>query len=136
MTTFAPAHVYASFHLTRFDLQIQSGGGSTGLRLDLEPVPKLLSQMRVWCPRAFTVTFKLETDEAILESKVMGSFRAYQQSAVVANLLASHRDRLTVYFADGDRVSAQRQAGEDVIETQLVHVLCGKHREYVAKHAM
>lgn len=49
--------------------KIQSSGGQ--LTLDLEQVPKALGVLTgTWAPRAVVVSFKLETDEDLLISKV------------------------------------------------------------------
>lgn len=51
------------------DHKIQSDDGP--LRLDLQRVPKMLGLLRrSWAPDAFVVSFKLETDEGVLFSKV------------------------------------------------------------------
>ena len=45
--------------------KIQSSAQKT-LKIELEPVPKLLGQIKVWAPSARVISFKLETDPAIL----------------------------------------------------------------------
>ena len=50
--------------------KIQSKGGSSGLSLTLDGVPKTLGTLRhSWAPRSFVVSFKLETDPAMLHKK-------------------------------------------------------------------
>lgn len=109
--------------------KIQSQGGGAGLQLALDPVPKLLGMLRTWCPRAFTVTFKLETDEGILERKVVSSLQSYKQRAVVANLLHSHRDCVTLYFAEGP-IKVVRRTGE-LLEADFVPLLCERHAAHI-----
>ena len=66
--------------------KIQSSGGDLELRL--HPVPKLLGRLtHVWAPQSFCVSFKLETDESILERKAAGAVHKYAVDLVVANLL-------------------------------------------------
>ncbi|CAM9856642.1 unnamed protein product, partial [Chrysoparadoxa australica] len=56
--------------------KIQSEGGA--LTLQLEGVPKCLGMVRsVWCQDAFCVSFKLETDESLLQSKARGAIEKY-----------------------------------------------------------
>jgi phosphopantothenate-cysteine ligase len=47
--------------------KIQSDIGSLDIHLD--GVPKMLGALRDWAPEHFAVSFKLETDEAILLKK-------------------------------------------------------------------
>lgn len=66
---------------------------STGLTLELAQVPKRLGQLtREWAPRSFVVSFKLETDEAILFQKAGGAIEKYAVNLVVANLLHNRAD--------------------------------------------
>ena len=62
---------------------------STGpLTLKLAQTPKLLGVARtVWCPNAFFVSFKLETDQSILIDKARSSIEKYGMGAVIANQL-------------------------------------------------
>ena len=55
--------------------KIQSGGSTgkqDGLTIQLKDVPKLLGDVRRWAPKAYLVSFKLETDTSILMSKAQG----------------------------------------------------------------
>jgi len=63
------------------------GGGDGGLELHLRPVPKLLAAIKrgggggggapAWAPQALLVSFKLETNEAILKAKAAGAIARY-----------------------------------------------------------
>ena len=56
--------------------------------LRLSPVPKILGRITgEWCPRAFMVSFKLETDPLLLLRKARGAVANYGVHVVVANLL-------------------------------------------------
>jgi len=62
------------------------------LVLTLKPVPKMLAPLvDVWCPKAFVVSFKLETDENILEAKSTGSLEKYGHNLVIGNLLSTRK---------------------------------------------
>jgi phosphopantothenoylcysteine synthetase/decarboxylase len=41
------------------------------LTITLQPVPKLLGNIKIWSPNTKVISFKLETDAQILEKKVM-----------------------------------------------------------------
>jgi phosphopantothenate-cysteine ligase len=66
--------------------KIQSTGSA--LLIELQPVPKKLKSLTsIWCPFAFVVSFKLETDNSILFSKAASAIVNYGVDMVVANLL-------------------------------------------------
>jgi phosphopantothenate---cysteine ligase (ATP) len=62
------------------------------LTITLDPVPKLLGMIKVWCPTALAISFKLETDHALLEMKAQASIKKYGVDLVVANLLQTRMD--------------------------------------------
>jgi len=80
--------------------KIASGGG---LDLSLEPVPKLLGEIKKsWNPSTTLVSFKLETDGSQLEAKAKSSFAKYGVDMVVANELKSKSSKVTVYHANDE----------------------------------
>lgn len=82
--------------------KIQSSVNSEGLLLDLKPVPKLIGKLKKeWCPQAFIVTFKLETDSNILLEKCTKALKTYGHSAVVGNILESRAKNVVVMQASG-----------------------------------
>lgn len=71
--------------------KIQSAGGA--LRLEMANVPKCLGLLRhEWAPRAMHISFKLETDSAILLKKAQGAIEKYGMHGVVANMLDTRKD--------------------------------------------
>jgi phosphopantothenate-cysteine ligase len=61
--------------------KIQSSDG--GLSLTLAKVPKILKPLvREWAPQGFVVSFKLETDEALLKGKAKGSLKVYGHQVI------------------------------------------------------
>jgi phosphopantothenoylcysteine synthetase/decarboxylase len=68
--------------------KIQSSDG--GLSLTLAKVPKILKPLvREWTPRGFVVSFKLETDEALLKGKALRSLETYGHQIVIGNILST-----------------------------------------------
>jgi phosphopantothenate-cysteine ligase len=60
------------------------------LVIDLDPVPKFLKTLvDDWAPGAMIVSFKLETDPALLLSKAQGALLRYNHQLVVGNLLST-----------------------------------------------
>lgn len=62
------------------------------LVIDLEPVPKFLKQLvDGWAPDAIIVSFKLETDPALLVKKAEYSLKKYSHHLVIGNLLLTRK---------------------------------------------
>lgn len=71
--------------------KIQSSGGT--LDLQLSNVPKCLGLLTgMWCPQAYHVSFKLETDKDLLERKARGAIDKNGVHCVVANMLDTRKD--------------------------------------------
>ena len=106
------------------------GGGGGGLELHLRPVPKMLGAIKIgapstsaappgagvvdhhpWAPRSFVVSFKLETNAAILRAKAAGAIAKYAVDLVCANLLQSYKREVTLIAADGDDSADGRASG-------------------------
>lgn len=74
---------------------------SKRLVIDLDPVPKFLkSLVDGWAPRGMIVSYKLETDPAILVGKARGSLARFQHHLVIGNLLATRKWEV-VFVAPG-----------------------------------
>jgi len=119
--------------------KIQSGGpasgdtassnsatGPGGLTLHLRPVPKMLGAIKrgggggggngdgagepPWASQAFVVSFKLETNNAILIAKASGAIANYGVDVVCANLLQSYKSEVTLVTAAEAGVAPTVQA--------------------------
>ncbi|KAJ4298542.1 Phosphopantothenate--cysteine ligase cab2 [Collariella sp. IMI 366227] len=65
---------------------------SKSLVIDLDPVPKFLKNLvEGWSPQGMIVSFKLETNPAILVHKARYSLDRYQHHLVIGNLLATRK---------------------------------------------
>ena len=107
------AAAVSDFYVPWCDLpehKIQSSAhGAAGLELTLKPVPKMLGMIKhEWCPEAFAVGFKLETDVDLLADKARKSLERYRLDAVVANELTTRYDYVTVFAADGSSKKLER----------------------------
>jgi phosphopantothenate-cysteine ligase len=87
----------------------------------------MLGELRgSWCPRAVIVSFKLETDEGVLDEKASASLRNYHQDMVICNLLSSYRDRVTIKFESGEQKEVVNKQGCH-IEELFVPVIIEYH---------
>lgn len=87
----------SDFHLPYDALYDQKIPSSQPLYLKLNCVPKILRFVtKNWCPNAYVVTFKLETDKSIVIEKAKNALLTYKHQAVVANNLQEIRTKVTI----------------------------------------
>ena len=71
------------------------------LIIDLDPVPKFLKRLvDGWAPEGMVVSFKLETDPALLVSKAQQALQHYAHHLVIGNLLSTRKWEV-VFIAPG-----------------------------------
>ncbi len=96
----------------------------------MKPVPKLLGSIKgEYAPDAFVVSFKLETDEKILEEKCLQSAEKYNQDIIIGNMLKTRTNQVRIY----ERMEKQWTTinrEEKEIEFQIIAFLWNKHRIY------
>ncbi|KAI8614158.1 DNA/pantothenate metabolism flavoprotein [Chytriomyces sp. MP71] len=113
--------------------KIQSGNGS--LHLELDPVPKVLSPLvKEWAPRAFVVSFKLETDPALLISKAKASLARYGHQAVIGNLLSTRKVHVVLITPEevkDVRLDHERAEAGDEIEGLFIPELIQRHDQWI-----
>jgi phosphopantothenate-cysteine ligase len=130
------AAAVSDFHVPPNSLvehKLGSSLGSLGLTLELSPTPKLLGVLRrTWAPALFAVSFKLETDSAILESKARGAVAAYGVHCVVANELTTRRDKVVLISGEADDPIETLERLETIpeIEPLLIDALIQRHQIY------
>jgi len=119
--------------------KIQSHGGSGGMTLELQNVPKKLGLLvKKWAPLSFVVSFKLETDPELVVPKARKAIENYGVHLVVANQLQTRRDKVTLVASRledrTDEVSVEevtRPAEADSIDPYLVGKVVGKYCAFV-----
>lgn len=129
------AAAVSDFYIPQSELsehKIQSRAGP--LTLELQQVPKLLGVLRHdWAPKAFFVSFKLETDWDILRKKAKQSVAKYGMHLVVANELKSRFHEVLLITADDER-SLQKLKDIDDIEAPLIDAVTSMHYKYIASN--
>ncbi|KAK3072546.1 Phosphopantothenate--cysteine ligase cab2 [Teratosphaeriaceae sp. CCFEE 6253] len=85
------------------------------LMIDLDPVPKFLKLLvDGWAPQSMIVSFKLETDPALLARKARYALEKYAHHLVIGNLLNTRKWEVLFVSADGGerwiRVPAARRS--------------------------
>lgn len=107
------------------------------LQLSMNMVPKLLSPLvKDWAPQAFVISFKLETDAAILLEKARGALDTYRHQAVVANVLDSRRGYVVVVTPETQDeliLTDEDEKNEVEIEVRIVSNLTSAHNKFIAQ---
>lgn len=130
----------------RVEHKIQSDGED--LVLTLKPVPKVIEELRQkWCPDAFVVTFKLETDTKILKEKAARAVERYGCHMVIGNLLKSRHNKVWILSPPEQREKhptcssdwnfdeiVKPSSDTDSLETALMEVVIQSHFEFISLH--
>ncbi|EGC29221.1 hypothetical protein DICPUDRAFT_159223 [Dictyostelium purpureum] len=84
------------------------------LTITLDPVPKMIKFLvDQWSPEAFIVTFKLETDKDLLDSKCKASLNSYGHQLVIGNLLQDYRNWVVFHCKNAEPVVIKRNDSQN-----------------------
>lgn len=129
------AAAVSDFYIPQHEIsehKIQSRSGP--LTLTLQQVPKLLGVLRhSWAPRAFYVSFKLETDWDILRQNAKQSIAKYGMHLVVANELKSRFNEVLLITGNDER-SIEKPKDADDVEGSLVDAVASMHFKFIASN--
>ncbi|KAF9421328.1 hypothetical protein BGZ94_008866 [Podila epigama] len=114
--------------------KIQSGDGS--LNLTMEQVPKILKPLvNDWTPNSFIVSFKLETDEALLPKKSRQALKRYGHQIVIGNLLTTRKQVVNLITMDSEaeiRLTPEEDEVQHIeIESRIIPELIRRHTEWI-----
>jgi phosphopantothenate-cysteine ligase len=75
---------------------------NTGLCINLSPVPKFIKLLKEeLIPEACIISFKLETEESLVLQKAKDALERYGHDLVVANVLASRKEKVWIVHRGG-----------------------------------
>lgn len=105
------------------------------LKLELESVPKVLGCLsNALDTNKTVVSFKLETDNEMLEKKVIQSFEKYNMDYVIGNLLESIRRQVIIYKNDKEysqkRIERKSDDCVEYLEMQIVQFIMNINDSY------
>ncbi|KAF9178124.1 hypothetical protein BGZ51_007123 [Haplosporangium sp. Z 767] len=114
--------------------KIQSGDGL--LNLSMDQVPKILKPLvNDWTPKAFIVSFKLETDEVLLPLKSRQALKRYGHQIVIGNILTTRKRVVKMITQEDEAEIRLTQEEEEVqhveIESRIVPELIRRHSEWI-----
>lgn len=102
---------------------------ASNFQITLSPVPKMIDFLKESaCPRAFIVSFKLETDERLVISKAQQSLEKYGHDLVVANALNTRQTHLWLvapHEAEIEQIVST--SPDEEIEDELVQKVIKRH---------
>ncbi|XP_053308298.1 phosphopantothenate--cysteine ligase [Spea bombifrons] len=113
--------------------KIQSSSGP--LQITMKMVPKMLSPLvKDWAPKAFVISFKLETDPSILIERARKALETYRHQVVVANVLDTRRSYVVVVTDVSESklsVSDDEETRGVEIEHKIVDDLTSRHSSFI-----
>lgn len=78
------------------------------------------------------ISFKLETDNNILEKKVNDTFKKYHTDMVVANILETRYNHVTLYLPDSKPIHVNK-IDENPLEKEMIKSIIIEHNKYMNK---
>lgn len=113
--------------------KIQSSSGP--LQITMKMVPKMLSPLvKDWAPRAFVISFKLETDTEILIERARKALATYRHQVVVANVLDTRRAYVVIVTGTEETklsVSDEEDSSGVEIEEKIIKDLTLRHTQFM-----
>jgi len=141
------AAAVSDFYLPQKEMavhKIQSREGP--LMLSLQPTPKALGYLKGVCPKAFWVSFKLETDHKLLESKARGAIAKYGMDCVVANMLQSYKEECFLIMQNTKAIPIRKpiekgkatldQGTLNELERLIIQELSLRHQQFVGEEGL
>ncbi|XP_008558296.1 phosphopantothenate--cysteine ligase [Microplitis demolitor] len=91
------AAAVSDFYIPPNEMSVHKIPSSGPPNISLQLVPKILKPLvSLWVPRAFVVSFKLETDENLLISKARDALNKYNHNLVIANMLHTRKNKVVM----------------------------------------
>ncbi|XP_075045993.1 phosphopantothenate--cysteine ligase [Mixophyes fleayi] len=113
--------------------KIQSSSGP--LQITMKMVPKMLSPLvKEWAPKAFVISFKLETNPEILIERARKALDTYRHQVVVANVLDTRRSYVVVVTSTEEEklsISDEEESVGVEIEDKIVKDLTLRHTRFI-----
>lgn len=129
------AAAVSDFYIPPNEMSVHKIPSSGPPTISLHLVPKILAPLvSLWVPKAFVISFKLETDENLLISKARTALTKYHHNLVIANMLQTRKQQVMIVSKETEYslslTSEQLNNGEE-IEELIVNDLVGKHAQFI-----
>ncbi|XP_064396944.1 uncharacterized protein LOC135343852 [Halichondria panicea] len=136
------AAAVSDFYIKPSDMPQHKVQSSGELQLKFSHTPKMLLLLTSkWVPKAFVVTFKLETEEPLLIPHAKAALDKYHHQLVVANLLETRRTSVTLVCVENQETvtmklsTATKVSGICAVrelEDSIVSEIVQKHSFFLA----
>lgn len=131
------AAAVSDFYIPKSEMSLHKiQSNVAGLTLELKPVPKMVGHLKgTWCPDAYLVTFKLETDTELLLNKCKQALEKYKHHAVIGNILEDRKNNVILVQSNSSviEINLERQKSlttHNEIEELIVEYLQNLHSNY------
>ena len=118
--------------------KLQSADETSSFKLS--KVPKMMEPLvKYWVPKAFIVSFKLETDASMLQSKAKKALQNYGHNLVIANLLQTRKTQVIIFSSQPDKqpetikLCREEIENEVEIEMKIVQNIMARHLSHLNK---
>ncbi|XP_048207001.1 phosphopantothenate--cysteine ligase isoform X3 [Perognathus longimembris pacificus] len=105
------------------------------VEITMKMVPKMLSPLvKDWAPKAFIISFKLETDPSIVINRARNALEVYQHQVVVANILESIHSSVVIVTKDSETkllLTEEEVAKGIAIEEKIIDNLQSRHTAFI-----
>ncbi|ODN05830.1 Phosphopantothenate--cysteine ligase 2 [Orchesella cincta] len=100
--------------------------------INLALTPKMIYPLAtIWAPKAYIVSFKLETDSEILMEKAQKALKTYRHNMVAANLLTTRKTTVTFVESTGKVARIDNPEETSDIELLMIGFLRDRHSAYL-----
>ncbi|XP_012232057.1 phosphopantothenate--cysteine ligase [Linepithema humile] len=129
------AAAVSDFYIPSNEMAVHKISSSGPPTISLQLVPKILAPLvSLWVPKAFVISFKLETDESLLISKARTALNKYQHNLVIGNMLQTRKQQVVMVSKETDYTlsltNEELNDGEE-IEQLIVSDLVEKHIKFI-----
>jgi phosphopantothenate-cysteine ligase len=123
------AAAVSDFYIPKSEMSLHKiQSNVSGLTLELKPVPKMIGKLRnEWCPAAYVVTFKLETDTDLLVKKCQQALAKYQHQAVIGNILEDRKNNVVLMKADASLIEINLEREKSLTKNNEIEELIVKY---------
>ncbi|XP_074104864.1 phosphopantothenoylcysteine synthetase [Cotesia typhae] len=129
------AAAVSDFYIPPHEMSVHKIQSSGPPNISLQLVPKILKPLvSLWVPKAFVISFKLETDENLLIKKARDALNNYNHNLVIANMLQTRKQRVVMVTKERNYeiilTDEQLEKGEE-IEKYIIDDLVNRHTQFL-----
>lgn len=123
------AAAVSDFYIPQENMAIHKIHSDAAISVNFQLVPKILQPLvQYWVPNAFVVSFKLETDDAIIVKKAKVALEKYGHKLVIGNDLNNRKYRVILVTNENEKElilskedAEKGQEIEELIVNELLH---------------